>query len=126
MVASPGEHLARVHRHDVGRGRLALVDQPHALVLVLVEFALDVAVGRAEDQVRSVVVILHGGRESAALGQLFLAETAPQDVVAGAEDVDVVVQVHPIDGVSPELMGNWLLLMVIQSFSVIVAALCQP
>ena len=110
----------------------------------LVEFALDLAVGRAEYEVRSVVVILHGGRERAALGQLFLqsilgclnviisksnsfqistvshkikylAETAPQDIVAGAEDVNVVFDVHPIDGVSPKLMGNWNLLNVLNN-----------
>ena len=46
-----------------------------------------------------------------------LAGTAPQDVVAAAEDVDVVVQVHPIDGVSPELMGNCLLLIQFTAFN---------
>ena len=40
----------------------------------LVELALDVSVGRAEDEVVALVVLLRGGRERAALVQLLLKQ----------------------------------------------------
>ena len=40
----------------------------------LVELALDVAVGRAEDEVVPLVVLLRGGRERQALLQLLLKQ----------------------------------------------------
>ena len=34
----------------------------------------------------------------------YLAETAPEYVIAGTVDVDIIVEVHPVDGIRAELM----------------------